>query len=161
MQVMTLLIGSWTIGLILAILALGVFVSFRIFAFPDITADGSLTLGAAVVGAMIAKGYSPWWATAAATVAGALAGATTGTLHTKFQINGLLAGILVSTALYSVNLHIMGRSNIPLLDARTIASDLVETATKISGTVDTVRILGAKSGFATRSTWRRSGCWSR
>ncbi len=66
MQVMTLLIGSWTVGLILAILALGVFVSFRIFAFPDITADGSLTLGAAVAAALIAKGYSPWAATAAA-----------------------------------------------------------------------------------------------
>ena len=118
---MTLLIGSWTIGLILAILALGVFVSFRIFAFPDITADGSLTLGAAVVGALITRGYSPWSATAVAMLAGALAGATTGVLHTKFQINGLLAGILVSTALYSVNLHVMGRSNIPLLDARTIA----------------------------------------
>jgi putative tryptophan/tyrosine transport system permease protein len=139
---MTLLIGSWTIGLILAILALGVFVSFRIFAFPDITADGSLTLGAAVVGAMITRGYSPWWATAVAMLAGALAGGTTGILHTKFQINGLLAGILVSTALYSVNLHVMGRSNIPLLDARTIASELVETATKVSGTVETVRILG-------------------
>jgi putative tryptophan/tyrosine transport system permease protein len=139
---MTLLIGSWTIGLILAILALGVFVSFRIFAFPDITADGSLTLGAAVVGALIVKGYSPWLATAVAMLAGALAGATTGVLHTKFQINGLLAGILVSTALYSVNLHVMGRSNIPLLDARTIASDLVETVTKFSGTVETVRLLG-------------------
>lgn len=139
---MTLLIGSWTIGLILAILALGVFVSFRIFAFPDITADGSLTLGAAVVGALIMKGYSPWWATVVAMLAGALAGATTGVLHTKFQINGLLAGILVSTALYSVNLHVMGRSNIPLLDARTIESELLETVTKFSGTVETVRILG-------------------
>ena len=123
---MTLLIGSWTVGLILAILALGVFVSFRIFAFPDITADGSLTLGAAVAAALIAHGYSPWLATAAAMLAGALAGGTTGVLHTQFQINGLLAGILVATALYSVNLHVMGRSNIPLLDARTVGTDLVE-----------------------------------
>ncbi len=144
---MTLLIGSWTIGLILAILALGVFVSFRIFAFPDITADGSLTLGAAVVGALITRGYSPWVASAVAMLAGALAGGSTGILHTKFQINGLLAGILVSTALYSVNLHVMGRSNIPLLDARTIASELVETVTKVSGTVETVRILGREVRF--------------
>ena len=75
---MTLLIGSWTIGLILAILALGVFISFRIFAFPDITADGTLTLGAAVAAALIVRGYSPWLATAASMLAGALAGGTTG-----------------------------------------------------------------------------------
>ena len=68
---MTLLVGSWTVGLILAILALGVFISFRIFAFPDITADGSLTLGAAVAAALIVRGYSPWAATAASMVAGA------------------------------------------------------------------------------------------
>jgi putative ABC transport system permease protein len=138
---MTLVIGSWTVGLILALLALGVFVSFRIFAFPDITADGSLTLGAAVAAALIARGYSPWAATAASMLAGALAGGTTGVLHTKFQINGLLAGILVATALYSVNLHVMGRSNIPLLDARTVGTDLVDAVTKVSGPVETVRFL--------------------
>src|SRR5919202_1554987 len=113
---MTLLIGSWTIGLILALLALGAFVSFRIFAFPDITADGSLTLGASVAAALIARGYSPWAATAAAMGAGALAGGVTGGLHTRFQINGLLAGILVATALYSVNLRVMGRE-VQLRDA--------------------------------------------
>ena len=138
---MTLLIGSWTIGLILALLALGVFISFRIFAFPDITADGSLTLGAAVAAALIVRGYSPWAATAAAMLAGALAGGTTGVLHTRFRINGLLAGILVATALYSINLHVMGRSNIPLLDARTVGTDLVDAAAKVSGPVETVRLL--------------------
>jgi putative tryptophan/tyrosine transport system permease protein len=144
---MTLLIGSWTVGLILALLALGVFISFRIFAFPDITADGSLTLGAAVAAALIARGYSPWAATGAAMVAGALAGGTTGVLHTRFGINGLLAGILVATALYSVNLHVMGRSNIPLLDARTIGTDLVGAAAKLSGPVETVPILGWQVRF--------------
>ena len=135
---MTLLIGSWTVGLILALLALGVFISFRIFAFPDITADGSLTLGAAVAAALIVRGYSPWAATAAAMLAGALAGGTTGVLHTRFRINGLLAGILVATALYSVNLHVMGRSNIPLLDARTVGTDLADAVAKVSGPVETV-----------------------
>src|SRR4051794_29698636 len=139
---MTLLIGSWTIGLILALLALGVFISFRIFAFPDITADGSLTLGASVAAALIAKGYSPWAATAAAMFAGALAGGVTGGLHTRFQINGLLSGILVATALYSVNLHVMGRSNVPLLDARTVSSDLVGLAGRVSGRVDSFHVLG-------------------
>jgi putative ABC transport system permease protein len=144
---MTLLIGSWTVGLILALLALGVFITFRIFAFPDITADGSLTLGAAVAAALIARGYSPWVATGASMVAGALAGGTTGVLHTRFRINGLLAGILVATALYSVNLHVMGRSNIPLLDARTIGTDLVDAAAKLSGPVETVPFLGWQVRF--------------
>src|SRR5213592_881393 len=83
---MTLLIGALTIGLILSLLALGVFISFRIFAFPDITADGSITLGAAVAATLLVRGVDPFLATAAAFLAGMLAGATTGTLHTKFKI---------------------------------------------------------------------------
>src|ERR1044072_8613887 len=106
---MLLLIGALTIGLILSLLALGVFISFRIFAFPDITADGSITLGAAVAATLLVRGVHP------------LAGATTGTIHTKFKIQGLLAGILVMTALYSVNLHVMGKSNVPLLSSVTLA----------------------------------------
>ena len=144
---MTLLIGSWTVGMILALLALGVFISFRIFAFPDITADGSLTLGAAVAAALIVRGYSPWAATAASMLAGALAGGTTGVLHTRFRINGLLAGILVATALYSVNLHVMGRSNIPLLDAPTVGTDLVDAVAKVSRPVETLRLLGRDVRF--------------
>jgi putative ABC transport system permease protein len=139
---MTLLVGSWTIGLILALLALGVFISFRIFAFPDITADGSLTLGAAVAAALIAKGLNPWVATFAALLAGACAGGVTGILHTRFRINGLLAGILVATALYSVNLHVMGRSNIPLLDARTINSDLANLIERLAGKTESFSVLG-------------------
>ncbi len=144
---MTLLVGSWTVGLILALLALGVFISFRIFAFPDITADGSLTLGAAVAAALIVRGYSPWTATAAAIVAGALAGGTTGVLHTRFRINGLLAGILVATAIYSVNLHVMGRSNIPLLDSRTVGTDLAAAVTKVVGPVESVHVFGREVRF--------------
>src|ERR1700678_316077 len=144
---MTLLIGSWTIGLILALLALGVFVSFRIFAFPDITADGSLTLGAAVAAALIAAGYNPWGATCAAMIAGSLAGGVTGILHTRFNINGLLAGILVATALYSVNLHVMKRSNIPLLDARTVSSDLLAVVERVHGSADSFHLLGREVRF--------------
>src|SRR5262245_37454580 len=107
---MSLLIGALTIGLILSLLALGVFVSFRIFSFPDITADGSITLGAAVASVLLVKGVSPLAATAAGAGAGALAGATTAILHTRFGINNLLSGVLVMTALYSVNLHVMGTS---------------------------------------------------
>ncbi len=144
---MTLLIGSWTIGLILALLAIGVFISFRIFAFPDITADGSLTLGAAVAAMLISRGYSPWAATGFALLSGSLAGGLTGLIHTRFNINGLLSGILVATALYSVNLHVMGRSNIPLLDARTVSSDLVTLAEKIAGPVESFGVLGWEVRF--------------
>src|SRR5262245_51141938 len=119
---MLLLLGAFTIGLILSLLAFGVFISFRIFAFPDITADGSITLGGSVAGVLLVAGVHPALATAAAFGAGALAGTTTGILHTRFKINGLLSGILVMTALYSINLHIMGKSNLPLLSERTFAS---------------------------------------
>ncbi|MCP5119280.1 MAG: ABC transporter permease, partial [bacterium] len=83
---MTLLIGAWTIGLILSLLALGVFISFRIFNFPDITADGSITLGASVAAVLLVAGVNPIAATLIAALAGTVAGATTGVLHTRFHI---------------------------------------------------------------------------
>ena len=138
---MLLLIGALIIGLILSLLALGVFISFRIFEFPDITADGSITLGGAVAAVLIVAHVHPVLATAAAFVAGALAGTTTGILHTRFKINGLLSGILVMTALYSVNLHIMGKSNLPLLSERTLASMAESMALSIAGTGD-LHLLG-------------------
>ena len=111
-----------TIGLILSLLALGVFISFRIFEFPDITADGSITLGAALAAALLVHQVHPVVATAAAFVAGAIAGAITAVIHTRFAVNRLLSGILVMTALYSINLHIMGKSNVPLLSETTLAT---------------------------------------
>src|SRR5262245_64432095 len=106
---MILLIGSLTQGLILALLALGVLISFRVLAFRDLTVDGSISLGGAVAATMIASDWNPWVATAVACVAGMLAGTLTGLLATRCQINGLLAGILVMTALYSINLRVMGK----------------------------------------------------
>ena len=120
---MTVLVGALTIGLILALLALGVFISFRVFAFPDITADGSITLGACVTATLIVqRQMGPALATLAGFVCGLLAGAATGILHTRFKIQGLLAGILVMTALYSINLHILGRSNLPFQEQTTLAT---------------------------------------
>jgi putative ABC transport system permease protein len=119
---MTLLLGALSIGLILSFLALGVFISFRIFHFPDITADGSITFGAALAAVLLVDGIHPVLATTAGFCGGVVAGALTGVLHTKFKIHGLLAGILVMTALYSVNLHVMGRSNVPLLSEITLAT---------------------------------------
>src|SRR5262245_18420653 len=138
---MLLLLGALTIGLILSLLALGVFISFRIFEFPDITADGSITLGGAVTGVLLVAQVHPLVATAAAFVAGAAAGTTTGTLHTRFKINGLLSGILVMTALYSANLHIMGKSNLPLLSERTLASMAESAVLRLAGSNE-VHLLG-------------------
>ena len=139
---MTLLIGALTIGLILSLLAIGVFISFRVFDFPDITADGSITLGASVAAVLLVGGASPVLASAAGFCAGVLAGATTGILHTRFNINGLLAGILVMTALYSINLHVMGKSNVPLLNATTLASRAETAATALLGGASRVNVMG-------------------
>ena len=139
---MTLLIGAWTIGLILSLLALGVFISVRIFDFPDITTEGSITMGAAVAATLLAKGMDPFLATTAGFCGGALAGATTGILHTKFKIHALLAGILVMTALYSVNLHIMGKSNVPLLSETTLATYAERLGTGVLGGAASLSVLG-------------------
>ncbi|MBS0203842.1 MAG: ABC transporter permease [Planctomycetes bacterium] len=117
---MTQLIGSYSMGLILSLLAVGVLISFRILAFRDLTVEGSITLGGAVAAAMLVSGWNPWLATFVAFLAGGCAGAVTGVLATKLKINGLLAGILVMTALYSVNLRVMGRSNLPLMNEKSL-----------------------------------------
>ena len=139
---MNLLIGATTIGLILALLAFGVYLSFRIFSFPDITADGSITLGAAVTAAVLVHHYEPCEATLAGFVAGMLAGSITGILHTKFKINELLSGILVMTALYSVNLHVMGKSNVPLMNEATLTSQAESLFTILFGGKENINVFG-------------------
>ncbi len=139
---MTLLVGALTVGLILSLLALGIFISFRIFEFADITADGSITLGAAVAAVLLIYGVHPVAATAAAFLAGAVAGTTTGIIHTRFGINRLLSGILVMTALYSINLHVMGRSNVPLLQERSLATMAEGATARLLGSADDLRIWG-------------------
>jgi putative ABC transport system permease protein len=138
---MSLLIGALTIGFILSMLALCVYISFRIFDFPDITADGSITLGAAVAAILLVNGWSPIPATAMGFVAGLIAGCVTGLFAMQFQINRLLSGILTMTALYSVNLRIMGRSNIPLMNQRTIVSQAESAGQWLLGTAN-LSILG-------------------
>jgi len=139
---MTLLIGAMTLGLILALLALGVYVSFRIFNIPDMTAEGTVTLGASVAAVMMVAGYNPFLATAVATLAGAAAGAITGVLATKCRINALLSGILVMTGLYSVNLHVMGRSNVPLLETTTLATYAERLGTFLFGRTANLNVAG-------------------
>ncbi|MCX6275270.1 MAG: ABC transporter permease [Bacteroidetes bacterium] len=110
------------LGLGFASLALGIFISMRIFNIPDITTDGSFTLGGAVTAVLLSQHVSMPVIFVAAFLSGAIAGAMTGFIHTRLKVNALLAGILVMTALYSVNLALMGRSNIPLIDIPTIFS---------------------------------------
>ena len=118
------MLSALDLGLIYGLMALGVYLTFRVLDFPDLTVDGSFTTGAAVTASLIIAGQSPWLATAAGAVAGAIAGLVTGMLHTKGKINPLLAGILTQIALYSLNLRIMGRANLPLLRTDTLLSGL-------------------------------------
>lgn len=116
--------GAIELGLAYGVLALGVYVTFRVLHFADLTVDGSFPLGAAVAATLIVGGMPPIVATAIAFLAGMIAGAVTGLMHTKMRIAGLLASILTMTALYSVNLRIMGRPNVPLLRQPTLFTNL-------------------------------------
>lgn len=111
-------------GLAYGLVALGIVITFRILAFPDLTVDGSFPLGAAVVARLLTEGVPPVYSIIAAIICGFLAGCCTGLLNTKLKINSLLAGILMMTVLYSVNLRIMGRSNIQLLTVNTLMTPL-------------------------------------
>ncbi len=121
------MITAVELGLIYAVMALGVYLTFRILNFPDLTIDGSFTTGASVAAIMIVNGAPPLLSTVAAFAAGLIAGIITGLLHTKGKIDGLLAGILTMIALYSINLRIMdGSANIPLLREDTLITPLRE-----------------------------------
>lgn len=112
--------GTLEQGLMYAIMVLGVYLTFRILDYADLTVEGSFTLGGATTAILIVNSTNPWLATAIAFTAGCLAGLFTGFLHTHFKISPLLTGILTMTALYSVNLRIMGRANVSLLKGQTI-----------------------------------------
>ena len=113
--------GALALGLAFAASALGVFITFRVLAFPDLTVDGSFPLGAAVSAILLTRGYDPWVSLLFALLAGALAGAVTALLNSRLKINGLLAGILVSIGLWTVNLRVMeDKANLPLLTVETV-----------------------------------------
>jgi putative tryptophan/tyrosine transport system permease protein len=122
----TAIFGAVEAGAIYALMALGVYLSFRILDFPDLTVEGSFVTGASVAAVFIVDGVNPFIATAAALVAGFLAGSVTGILHTKGKINPLLSGILMMIALYSINLRIMGKSNVPLLSEDTVMTIITD-----------------------------------
>jgi len=160
------LLGALELGLVFGLVALGVYLSFRVLQFPDLTVDGSFPLGAAVAATLIVHAVDPWLATLAAALAGALAGLTTAGLHLRLGILHLLASIILTMiALYSINLRIMGRPNVALLGERTVLSPLQDgpvpayvltplafavAVFAIKGLLD--RFLNSEIGLALRAT---------
>lgn len=124
---MNIIISTCLQGLIYSILALGVFISFRILNFADMTAESSLTLGGSVCALLITKGFNPILAIIVSGFSGLLAGLITGLIHTKLKIPAVLSGILTMIALYSINIRIMGKSNLSLLGKETIFKLLKNT----------------------------------
>ncbi|MBZ4666327.1 ABC transporter permease [Mahella sp.] len=126
--IFSVLIGLLSIsleqGLSYGIMALGVYITFKVLDFPDLTVEGSFPLGASVTAVLVAGGFNPFLALFVSMLAGMAAGGITGILNTKGHITGLLAGILTMTALYSINLRIMGRSNISLLNIDTVLTSV-------------------------------------
>ena len=120
------MIPTLELGLLYAVMALGVYLTFRVLNFPDLTVDGSFTTGGAVGAVLILGGWNPVVAILVAAAAGALAGCITGLLYTKGRIDGLLAGILTMIALWSINLRIMGTSNLSLLRKDTVFTPLAD-----------------------------------
>ncbi|MBD8555466.1 ABC transporter permease [Rhizobium sp. CFBP 8762] len=112
--------GAVELGLVFAFVALGVYLAFRVLDFPDLTVDGSFPLGAAVTAVLIIAGLNAWVAAGIAMVAGAVAGIVTATLNVRFKILNLLASILTMIALFSVNLRVMGKPNVALINEDTM-----------------------------------------
>mgnify|MGYP000732584609 FL=1 len=121
---MAIVVSALSQGLLWSVLAIGVYLSYRFLNISDLTSEGSFTLGAAVCASNIVRGTDPLLSCLLALIAGALAGLVTGVLHTKFKMPSLLAGILSMTGLYSINLRIMGKANIPLTQSVTLLTKL-------------------------------------
>ncbi len=113
-------IGATSQGMIWGVMVVGLYITFKILDFADLTVDGSLALGGSVSAVLIYSGLNPVLSLAVATLIGALAGCATGVLHKKLKIPGILSGILTMTALYSINIKIMGKANTPLLGKKTV-----------------------------------------
>lgn len=117
---MEMLVTSLEQGLLFALVAIGVYITYKILDFPDLSVDGTFPLGASISAALLIKGVNPWITILIATLGGAIAGSITGFLHVKLKISNLMSGILVMMGLYSVNLRIMGKSNIPLFNTENL-----------------------------------------
>ena len=117
---MSIITGILEQGMIYAIMALGIYITYKILDFPDLTVDGSFPLGGAVTATLMVNGVNPYLTLPAAFLAGAAAGTITGIIHVKFKVRDLLSGIIMMTALYTVNLKIAGKANVPLFSVENI-----------------------------------------
>lgn len=151
-----MLLGTLEQSFIFAVMVLGVYISYKILDFPDMTVDGSFPLGAAVAAASIVKGLNPVLALILAMTAGAAAGFITGMIHVKLRVTNLLAGIIVMTGLYSINLRIMGKSNIPLFSVKHLFNGSVSAIIVVAVILLVVKLgidflLKTKFGFALKA----------
>lgn len=151
-----MLLGTLEQSFIFAVMVLGVYISYKILDFPDMTVDGSFPLGAAVAAASIVKGLNPVLALILAMAAGAAAGFITGMIHVKLRVTNLLAGIIVMTGLYSINLRIMGKSNIPLFSVKHLFNGSVSAIIVVAIILLIVKLgidflLKTKFGFALKA----------
>ena len=150
---MDVVINALEQGLLFALVAMGVYITYKIVDFPDLSVDGTFPLGASISAALLINGVNPWISILIATIGGAIAGSITGFLHVKLKISNLMSGILVMMGLYSVNLRIMGKSNIPLFNTNYIfKSTAVNSIFIILAIVVVVKIildlfLKTKAGF--------------
>ncbi len=154
---MTFLLGVLEQGLIFAVGALGVYITYTILDFPDLSVDGTFSLGAAITGALIIKGIDPFMSLGVAFIGGAIGGLVTGILHVKLKITNLLSGILVMIGLYSINLRIMGKANIPMFNKGSIFSNNISIIIILGLIVLVVKLLmdvlfKTKFGFILRAT---------
>ena len=149
---MDVLINILEQGLLFSIVAIAVYITYKILDFPDMSVDGTFPMGAAISAALLVKGVNPWVSILAAAAGGALAGAVTGIMHVKLKIDNLMAGILMMIGLYSINLRIMGKANVPLFNVDNIFKLNVPAIVIIAVALLIVKILldlylKTKSGF--------------
>ncbi len=138
MNILLAIEGAISQGVLWGLMTLGVYITFKILDFADMTVDGSFALGGAVSAILIVKGVNPWVSLLPAILAGMIAGGITGMLHTKIKIPGILAGILTMIALYSVNIRIMGQANTSLLGENTVITILNSV---IGGSMNTLALV--------------------
>ena len=153
---MDVLINILEQGLLFSLVSIGVYITYKILDFPDLSVDSTFPLGAAISAALLVEGVNPWITILAATLGGALAGGVTAFLHVKLKITNLMAGILVMIGLYSINLRIMGKANVPLFNTPNLFKSTIPAVLVILIIVVITKILldiylKTKSGFLLRA----------
>jgi putative ABC transport system permease protein len=141
---MNLLVGAVSMGLVLSLLGLGVFISWKVLDTFDLTADGAFGLGAVAAAALLVAGAPSWVASPLAALAGAVAGAATGLIHTRLKVSALLSGLLVTTALYSVSLMLMRGGDLPLAGTRTLPAEAFQAWMALGGPAQGVTVGGVE-----------------